>query len=169
MSPALSPHRRFALAAGLCLALAACSSGAGIGGDSGPDPRRPARDLEPLDRAAFGDILTGLRRDNGQGALAMDGRLNRAAQDYATVLERTPGRLGHRADGRTVGERARAAGYDYRWVAENLAWGHRSNAQVAEAWMRSPSHRANMLDPRAEDFGLGREGRSWVLMLGAEK
>lgn len=40
-------------------------------------------------------------------------------------------------------------------VAENIAFGQRSVAQVMHEWMASPGHRANILNPRWRKIGVG--------------
>jgi uncharacterized protein YkwD len=64
--------------------------------------------------------------------------------------------------GRDPGARARTAGYApgrSRWVVgENLAWGTAPNgspAWVQDNWMRSPTHRANVLRRDFRDVGVG--------------
>jgi uncharacterized protein YkwD len=57
------------------------------------------------------------------------------------------------------------------WLAgENLAWGWDSTWQAFTALMRSPAHRANILDPSYADIGVrGRRspwGRLWVVHFG---
>ena len=46
-----------------------------------------------------------------------------------------------------------------RWsVGENLAWGSGSHAtarSIVHAWMNSPGHRANILNGRFRDVGIG--------------
>lgn len=46
-----------------------------------------------------------------------------------------------------------------RWVVgENLAYGKRARAtplSLVRAWMTSPSHRMNILEPRFRELGLG--------------
>lgn len=56
--------------------------------------------------------------------------------------------------GTTFVTRARAAGYNYA-LAENLAWGYRTPAEVVTNWMRSPGHRANILNCSARSAGVG--------------
>jgi len=59
--------------------------------------------------------------------------------------------------------RLRAVGYisssrDSYEVGENIAWGTLSLATpraIVAAWMRSPPHRANILDPRYRETGIG--------------
>ena len=59
-------------------------------------------------------------------------------------------------DGKTVSDLVTLAGYDYVRVGENLALGDFSdNVDLLNAWMNSPGHRANILDPKYEDIGVG--------------
>ena len=59
-------------------------------------------------------------------------------------------------DGKTVSDLVTIAGYDYVRVGENLALGDFSdNVDLLNAWMNSPGHRANILDPKYEDIGVG--------------
>lgn len=46
------------------------------------------------------------------------------------------------------------AGYKFLFAGENLAIHFRSSKEVEKAWMDSPKHRANILDPRYEDIGI---------------
>lgn len=41
----------------------------------------------------------------------------------------------------------------WRLWAENLAYGYRTPLATFRAWMRSPEHRANILNPRLRWFG----------------
>jgi uncharacterized protein YkwD len=65
-------------------------------------------------------------------------------------------------DGKQVWDRAVAAGYAYRKVAENIAAGQRTAEEVVRGWMESPGHRANILDRDLTQIGVGRaEGGSY--------
>jgi hypothetical protein len=58
------------------------------------------------------------------------------------------GALEHELPGeRGLVERAGEAGVRFRTIAENIAEGG-SAAEIEQEWMRSPPHRANLLDPR---------------------
>ena len=48
------------------------------------------------------------------------------------------------------------AGHIYYQVGENLLWssGHESSAAMVRAWMRSPPHRENLLDPEWTQIGV---------------
>ena len=49
------------------------------------------------------------------------------------------------------------AGYDYSYAGENLAIDFFSSSGVHNAWMASPSHRANILDPNYTEIGIAAE------------
>ena len=51
--------------------------------------------------------------------------------------------------------RADYAGYEYGWLAENIAYGRWTAAQVVQAWMNSPTHRANIMNPSLQEIGVG--------------
>jgi uncharacterized protein YkwD len=66
--------------------------------------------------------------------------------------------------GSTMLERIRRTGYTKRarsWVlGENIAWGSGSlatAAQIQRSWMRSPGHRANILQRSFREIGIGIE------------
>ena len=48
----------------------------------------------------------------------------------------------------------RAAGYDYVYAGENLAKGFRTAEGVHEAWMASPTHKANIVSGNYKDIGV---------------
>lgn len=59
-------------------------------------------------------------------------------------------------DGKTVSDLINDAGYIYVRVGENLALGNfKDDADVVKAWMNSPGHRANILDSRYTEIGVG--------------
>ena len=105
--------------------------------------------------------------------LALDVRLQEAAQAHACDSA-TRNRMGHEgSDGSDLGDRAARVGYDFREIAENVAQGYPSPQSVTQGWMDSPGHRRNILMRRAQDAGLGIAVGSdgdlhWVLNLGRE-
>ena len=59
-------------------------------------------------------------------------------------------------DGKGVGDLVEEAGYEYVRVGENLALGDfNTNIDIVTAWMNSPGHRANILDKKYQDIGIG--------------
>jgi uncharacterized protein YkwD len=78
------------------------------------------------------------------------------------------------ANGDSSLQRIQASGYleppcdcDYvYYTGENLAMNIDSAAEVVEAWMNSPSHRENMLNPHFTEIGVGYFEGYWVLHFG---
>jgi hypothetical protein len=48
----------------------------------------------------------------------------------------------------------RVSGYDYQFAGENLAIGFLDSKEVHDAWMNSPSHRQNILNPNYQEIGI---------------
>lgn len=48
----------------------------------------------------------------------------------------------------------RGAGYDYRVAGENLARDFSDTSSMMSAWMASPTHRANILNPKYQEIGI---------------
>ena len=49
----------------------------------------------------------------------------------------------------------RANGVSYRTAGENIASGQQTAEAVVAAWMKSPGHRANILNPHFGHLGVG--------------
>ena len=154
--------------------LTACSSGGGPVVLSG-GPEFPADgggiistpESGALGHQSFALLIHDVRAENGVTIVMENSVLNTAAMAHAVDMVDN-GYLSHtNLDGMTPGDRATAAGYDWDFMAENIAQGFMSESSVVQAWMDSPAHRDNMVDPRASVFGLGRDGSTWVLMLGS--
>jgi uncharacterized protein YkwD len=60
----------------------------------------------------------------------------------------------------TLSSRADYAGYGYGSLAENIAYGTWTAAQVVQAWMASAGHRANILNPALKEIGVGAAANS---------
>lgn len=64
------------------------------------------------------------------------------------------------SDGSLPWDRVSALGYNYSAIAENIFAGS-SNAQTAfNAWLSSPGHSDNMLNPTYTEIGIGY--RAWT-------
>jgi uncharacterized protein YkwD/stress response protein SCP2 len=120
---------------------------------------RAARSTRDADAGVFAEVirLTNAERARaGRGALTFDARLAAAAQAHSEHMV-AAGFFAHDSpDGRSVSDRVTAAGYRYARVAENIAAGQTSPAEVVAGWMDSPGHRKNILDPDVTQIGVGR-------------
>jgi uncharacterized protein YkwD len=57
--------------------------------------------------------------------------------------------------GKTAADLVRSQGYDFQSVGENLALGDfGTDKKLVDAWMNSPSHRKNILNPKFTELGL---------------
>ncbi len=56
----------------------------------------------------------------------------------------------------------KALGIEYRSAAENIAMGYRTAEAVVNAWMNSPSHRANILSSNYTSMGIGHVDGYWT-------
>jgi uncharacterized protein YkwD len=96
---------------------------------------------------------------NGCPALTVNPILMGTAQGHSQEMALRD-YVGHNsADGTSPWDRIKAAGYDYRLVAENIAWGATSPEQVVDAWFfESPpndAHRKNILNCGLHEIGVG--------------
>ena len=127
---------------------------------------RPSQANLPLIRAATLCLINRERRAHGERALRPNKRLRRAAQAHSESMA-----LGDYFEhdgaggpgGGTPLARLRGAGYisssrvGYE-VGENIAWGTLYLATpraIVATWMASPGHRANILDARYRETGIG--------------
>ena len=113
--------------------------------------------------------INALRAAAGVAPLATDARLRAAAQGQAcdNAARNTASHRG--SDGATLMQRLKREGYAASRAAENVGLGYGNDAaQAVAGWQASPGHRANLLDPRLTQMGLGYApgGRgTWVLVM----
>jgi uncharacterized protein YkwD len=105
------------------------------------------------------------RRKAGAPLLRPSARLDQAAQRHAEDMLARRYFAHESPEGKTVRERARAAGYEWQAIGENIAEGQLSVAEVMDTWMHSPGHRRNILDRDFRELGagltLGKSGGEW--------
>ena len=58
-------------------------------------------------------------------------------------------------DGQDPSDRLDEAGYDWWACGENIGGGYTTPQAMFDGWMKSPGHKANMLDPDFTEIGLG--------------
>ncbi|MFC5730379.1 MULTISPECIES: CAP domain-containing protein [Nocardioides] len=101
--------------------------------------------------------LTNRRRvANGCAPLRFNRNLRTAARRHTFAMARSR-ILAHRLPGEPrLGRRLTLANYlNWREVAENIAVGFGTPRGVVRAWMRSPTHRRNILDCSLREVGIG--------------
>jgi uncharacterized protein YkwD len=109
------------------------------------------------------------RRANGESTIRFNRRLGRAATAHACDMMQNAFFDHEGTDGSNSVIRVESAGYRQCLVGENLAWGYPESARIISEWMHSAGHRAIMLHPRVEEFGVGisqgENGPYWVLVV----
>ena len=95
--------------------------------------------------------------------------LDAAAQAHADDLAKF-GYFAHTTpDGGAVWTYVINPGYDYQAAGENLAENFAEPLSEEWAWMKSPDHRANILQQHFRDIGVGIKGRYVVVMFGEKQ
>jgi hypothetical protein len=115
----------------------------------------------PRTEIAIVEMTNAFRHENKLAAVEPNATLARAARAYAQFLASTE-LFSHEADGRRPADRARAAGYQFCEIAENLAAFVDSRGfetrdlarQMIDGWKNSPSHRKAMLAPGVTELGV---------------
>lgn len=117
------------------------------------------------------DMINGLRDAARLSRLDNDPLLMALATQQAMAMAATR-TMSHTVAG-SLEQRLATGGYGLRAAAENIGYGQRSLDEVLAAWMRSPPHRANILDRRMTSFGVGAaviDGVTyWALILAAPR
>ncbi len=101
------------------------------------------------------------RKEHDLPPVSKNAELTQTASKFAKFMAKTD-KYGHHADGRTPAQRAKASGYEYCVVRENIAYrtntGEVTAASLIEVfvqgWIDSPPHRDNMLADYVTETGV---------------
>ena len=152
------------------LGLAACDT---VGTDGAPEPE--------VGIEVWDEMLAAVNDARAQGAtcgdkpmppagpLIWDSRLDAAATAHSRDMADRRQMTHRGSDGSKVGDRVRAAGYEWRYVGENIARGQRSVAEVMDGWMESPSHCAQIMDPALDEIGAAEAEGYWTQVFGVPR
>lgn len=102
------------------------------------------------------ELTNGARKEHHLPPLKSSALLFKVAQAHAENMAKQE-KMEHVLDGKTPAQRARAAGYIYARIQENIAMG---DVQVPledlmKAWMDSKGHSENILNDVCTEIGLG--------------
>ncbi|MBE5929726.1 MAG: CAP domain-containing protein [Lachnospiraceae bacterium] len=106
---------------------------------------------------AYGLRITELVNEHraaaGLAPVTYSAKISKAAQVRAVEIEQS---FSHtRPDGRYFSTVFAEHGITYRYSGENIAWGQKSPEEVVTAWMNSAGHRANILNAKFTELGVG--------------
>lgn len=103
----------------------------------------------------FAGLLNSFRSAHGLSEVVQDDRLNEASREYACVMAARKHFDHVGPDGSQPWDRARAAGFSYCLIGENLGMGQADETSIMNGWINSRDHRSNMLQDGHTVFGFG--------------
>lgn len=104
-------------------------------------------------RSAVVCLVNHERVAHGLPALSANTKLDGSAQSWTNQMVAS-GDFTH-GPGDAFATRISNAGYEWQAAGENIATGYTTPRQVVRAWMASPEHCQNILDPAYRDVGTG--------------
>ncbi len=124
---------------------------------SAPPPLRAAREA-PRSLLTDEGVLRETdehRAKNGLPPLIINPQLSAAATRKVVDMF-TDSYFAHESpSGIDAGDLVKGAGYEFIMIGENLALGnYKDDAALVQAWMESPGHRANILNPKFTEIGV---------------
>lgn len=147
-------------------ALAVCLAAGSLAAQTLPATPQACPDTAttPVDASlqAALDLVNAQRKQAGVAPLTLNPLLTKAAQSFADDMAAYNYFSHYGRDGSTPGSRITAAGYKWSSYGENIAKGYASWQDAIRGWMNSPGHRANMLNARFKEIGLGVKNRVYV-------
>lgn len=111
------------------------------------------------------------RQQQGSQVLCLNQKLLTAAQNFCQYMASTGDFNHNSANGSTPKSRLDAVGYKYYTYGENIAYGQQSADSVMNAWINSPGHQRNIVNPNFKEAGFAKCGSAqrpyWVAIFGA--
>ncbi len=95
------------------------------------------------------------RTTNGKTVLALNSKLNQAAQAKANDMATRNYWSHNTPEGNEPWIFINQVGYVYKQAGENLAYGFDNSNGTVNGWMNSPTHKANLLENTYADVGFG--------------
>ncbi|WP_030296500.1 sigma-70 family RNA polymerase sigma factor [Streptomyces katrae] len=135
----------------------------------------PAPAPAPAPAGVAGQVIALVNSERaaaGCGPLKDDSQLRAAAQGHSDDMAARDFFAHTNPDGADPGKRTTASGYRWSTYGENIAKGQQTAASVMDSWMKSPGHRANILNCSFKDIGVGIHtgpgGPWWTQNFGAK-
>lgn len=100
-------------------------------------------------------LANNARAAAGLAPLTVDSRMTSAAEAHSIEQAQRKKMTHTGRNGSNAGQRITKLGYSWSTWAENVAAGQGDCASVMSAWMNSPGHRANILNPVMVNIGMG--------------
>jgi hypothetical protein len=107
-----------------------------------------------VDFTSLYNLHNKIRSENGLSPLGINSLLINSAQAKADAMLESDCWSHYCPDGKSPWEFFDSAGYLYAYAGENLAEGFNDNNAVMNAWMNSPTHKDNILNPQFNEIGI---------------
>lgn len=106
-----------------------------------------------ITKATLENLANQTRTENGLNVLVDNPVLDKAAQLKAEDMVKNQYFAHTSPTGINPWFWFSQAGYKYKYAGENLAVGYFDSIEVYNAWLNSPSHKENLLNPNYKEFG----------------
>lgn len=123
-------------------------------GSTTPTPATPAATNDSFIQKVF-ELTNDQRHSAGLQPLQLNEKLDDTAESHSQDMAVNHYFSHDSLDGSSASDRAKNEGYNYSTFGENIAAGQATPEDVVQAWMNSPGHRANILNPNFKDIGIG--------------
>jgi len=134
--------------------VAVVATGLALSGAAGDDKDKPAPKPTKEEQQLI-DLTNKARAKEKLPALKFNAVLQKVAAAHSANMVKQ-NKMEHELDGKRVLQRLDDAGYDYDFCGENLGVldDLKDIAAIHEKWLKSPSHRENILNSKFEEIGL---------------
>lgn len=98
-------------------------------------------------------IINSKRIENGSSPLSVNNKLIIASNNKAKYLIENK-TFEHNSKNKKFSDWAKESGYEYSFIGENLAENFKTSDAVIEAWLKSESHKENLLNKNFTETGI---------------
>lgn len=129
------------------------SAAAILGCKSGPFIMHTDQQLDEY-KVNLLELHNDFRKNNNLNALTSNDKLNNTAQQYAENMADRDTLSHYGPKWSTVTDRVKKNDYHYSLIGENIASGQKSPEEVMDGWIKSFTHKTNILG-RYKEIGIG--------------
>ncbi|MCC7420444.1 MAG: CAP domain-containing protein [Planctomycetaceae bacterium] len=125
--------------------------------DTGDEPTDDTEDGTgnlPDELASVVKLTNQERTRAGLATLTVNDTLMTLAQEQSDRMANA-NTMSHEVNGLSFMQRITSSNYNPAYAGENIAFGQATPEEVVTAWMNSPGHRANILNPNFTEIGVG--------------
>lgn len=94
--------------------------------------------------------------------LKWNGQLETAAYSHAVDMFKKNYFSHTGSDGSRAGERIEREGYRWKAFGENIGTGYKTEKEVVDGWLKSPTHCKNIMNKLYKEMGVSRVGTLWT-------